>query len=142
NAGDAATSASWVDRVYLSTNGQLAGATLLASVTRPADLAPSDHYDQSALVTLPNFPDGDYYILIVADAANEQVESDETNNVRSLTISLTSPDLTVSAATAPASAALAETIPVSWTVTNQSNAGAFTDWTDRVYYSADPLFDA
>src|SRR5262249_28875480 len=139
NIGDAATSSSWVDRVYLSANGQLAGATLLASVTRPADLAPGAHYDQVAQATLPNLPGGDYHILIVADAAGNVTEPNEVNNLSAAPNLLTvgHPDLVADSVTvSPTPGVFGQNVTVGWTVRNLG-AAAFASWSDSVYLSSD-----
>ena len=72
-------------------------------------------------------------------------ESDETNNVRAVPITLTVPnvDLIVTAADAPATAKAGATVDVSWTVKNQGTDPATAgDWYDYVYLSTDDKYDA
>ncbi len=57
-------------------------------------------------------------------------------------VDVQSPDLSVTAATAPAAGTLGQTLAVSWTVTNLGTDPAVEGWSDRVYLSTDPVFDA
>ena len=83
NTGPGAAQAPWVDLVYLSASGTLAGATLLASVTRASDLAPQGRYDAQAPVLLPAVADGAYRFLVVTDGAGAVFEqAGEDNNLR------------------------------------------------------------
>src|SRR5262249_51539149 len=70
----------WVDRVYLSTTGSVTGATLLGSVTRTAALPGGGHYTASGTFTLPDLADGDYQVLVGADAAGAVAEVSEAHN--------------------------------------------------------------
>ena len=104
-------------------------------------LAAGASYTATQNVTLPNTTIGNRYLLFVADGNNNQGETNETNNVQAVAINLTAPDLVVSAATAPTSATLGETVALSWTVTNQGSVTASADWYDYVYLSDDQTLD-
>ncbi len=118
-------------------------------------IASGDSYTATTDVTLPNDAGiGDRYILFVADEANYQSETDETNNVYAAPIELNIPDvdLAITNATAPATVALSENIEVSWTVANQGTETAFgsfqyddfyydRSWYDSIYLSDDETFD-
>ena len=81
-------------------------------------------------------------MIVKADAFSAQTEISENNNLRSFPITITAPDLTVSAATAAGTAAVNQSIPVSWTVQNLSaTSPASADWQDRVYLSSDAVLD-
>jgi hypothetical protein len=54
NPGEATAAGPWVDRVFYSPNGQLAGATLLGSRTRSTALATGESYEATLQVTLPS----------------------------------------------------------------------------------------
>src|SRR5206468_741258 len=77
-------------------------------------------------------------LIAVADAVNNAVvESDETNNTttQSITVTEALPDLVVSALSAPSSAAAGASIAVTDTTTNQGTAQATTSKT-RIYLDA------
>ena len=81
-------------------------------------------------------------LILKADARNNQGESEETNNLQSLPLTIAAADLTVTAVQAPATAALNQTVPMSWTVTNQGTIKAPAVWSDRIYLSSDGQWDA
>ena len=149
NQGTVDAAADWYDSVYLSTNNTFEGfndswiASDLISTQTP--LLAGNSYTFTRNVTLPNRPAGDYFLLFLADDAyrwgNSQRETDENNNVRAVPITIGVPDLTVSAATAPSSGVLGGAIDVSWTVTNTSTVTAPADWSDRIYFSTDEVWN-
>nr|NCR88478.1 hypothetical protein [Microcystis aeruginosa G13-10] len=149
NQGTVDAAADWYDSVYLSTNNTFEGfndswiASDLISTQTP--LLAGNSYTLTRNVTLPNRPAGDYFLLFLADDAyrwgNSQRETDENNNVRAVPITIGVPDLTVSAATAPSSGVLGGAIDVSWTVTNTSTVTAPADWSDRIYFSTDEVWN-
>ena len=88
-------------------------------------LAAGAEYTQTQTVTIPDVGGGTFYLLFVADSYGYQGETDETNNVKAAaSISLSAPDLTVTAATAPATAVLGQAVDVSWTVKNVGSTAA------------------
>jgi subtilase family serine protease len=89
---------------------------------------------------LPITTTGERFLLFKADNYNNQGETDENNNVYSRAINIVAPDLIVSSASAPSSAALNESISLSWTVANQGIGTAAADWYDRVVISTDQIF--
>jgi subtilase family serine protease len=66
-------------------------------------------------------PEGTHYILVKADVTNSVVESNESNNVKvvAITIGRSSPDLVVSSVSAPATARRGTTIAIAHTIRNQ-----------------------
>jgi len=151
NQGTVDAAADWYDSVYLSTNNTFEGfndiwiASDLISTQTP--LLAGNSYTLTRNVTLPNRPAGDYFLLFLADKNaswwldNSQRETDENNNVRAVPITIGVPDLTVSAATAPSSGVLGGALDVSWTVTNTSAVTAPADWSDRIYFSTDEVWN-
>ncbi len=72
----------WIDAVYLSTDGQWdINATLLATVPHTGGLAQNQRYSASATVVIPGVLPGNYQILVRADVANQERESNEANNL-------------------------------------------------------------
>ena len=109
-------------------------------------LASGDSYTYIKDITIPETILGDRYLFFVTDYANLQTETDESNNYLSIPITITSatdevPDLVVNSAITPTSAAIGETISVSWTVTNESEFVTTENWYDYIYLSDDTIFD-
>src|SRR5207249_1014130 len=95
----------------------------------------------SRSVTLPASGAGQRYLLFVTDASNQQGEANESNNLRSVAITVIAPDLAITDTSSPADAVLGQPISFSWTVTNQGTVPANADWRDRVYLSRDAVVD-
>ncbi|WP_039900382.1 CARDB domain-containing protein, partial [Microcystis sp. T1-4] len=69
----------------------------------------------------------------LADRNNNQAESNDNNNTFAVPITLIAPDLVVTSIQSPLETLSGESIEISWTVTNQGNAGATGTWSDRIY---------
>jgi len=142
NEGNRA-SGSWVDRVYLSSDGTADGNDLLlASLSRNGPLNPGEFYDAAVDVSLPIDADGAYKVLVVTNATNSISERPNSNNQGSVDTQVAiSPyaDLAVSNVTAPALAIDdPASVDVAWTVKNQgTGAGRTAQWTDRVMLVGD-----
>lgn len=80
---------------------------------------------------------GAKYLIVRTDVANQQGETDETNNYRAIPINLTAPDLIVSDATVPPTASVGRSISVSFVVTNNSAVPAPANWIDYIQISSD-----
>ena len=145
NLGDVQATHSWYDRIYLSNDQTLDGSdTQVAtfnSGTSGTPVAPGDTYNLTQTVTIPNTALGNRYLLFVADADNNQYETNEGNNIKAIPVEVKAPDLIVSNAEAPASAALGEQITVNWQVTNQGSVSADSDWYDYFVLSDDQILD-
>ncbi|MBN1851576.1 MAG: hypothetical protein JW829_02595 [Pirellulales bacterium] len=75
----------WYDRIYFSTDGILDSSDRLlgsVSVMRDQPLAAEGTYSSQAVVTLPDnlTMDGPYFLILMIDDTNLQVESNEDNN--------------------------------------------------------------
>ena len=135
--------AGWVDRVFLSADGNLDGATLLASVTRAGDLAGGASYNQSAPVVVPAIADGSYRLVVVTDATGVVFEgAAENDNVASTSIQVGHADLVPSIASAPSAATGGTAITVEYDVANQGTAPARASWRDRLFLSTDAALSA
>ncbi len=141
NDGNAPASASWVDRVYLSTDDTLdiGTDTLLASISRSQNLPVGATYSQSRGSSWPNTP-GQYWLFFVTDA-NERVpelagESNNTALVGPIEVANPPlPDLEVVSVVAPAEAVAGQSITVSYTVENTGEEPAIGGWADAIYLS-------
>ena len=65
NHGQVSAGADWADRVYLSNDGTLSGATLLDTVPGPGVLEAGGQYDAELTVNAPSLADGDYHVFVV-----------------------------------------------------------------------------
>ena len=83
---------------------------------------------------------GTYFLFAKADASGQLLELSEHNNIRAATISI-GPDLTVTALTAPGTAAAGSSVLVSETTGNQGAAPAPASST-RFFLSTNALIDA
>lgn len=144
NQGTDPASANWSDTVYLSTDGTLGLDTYVGSYYRytATPLAGGESYSQTLDVNLPGVAAGSYYLLFSTDNWKAQTETNETNNVIALpiTISARNIDLALTAASAPVTAAPGQ-IAVSWTVKNKGTDSIQSFWTDGVYLSKDQTYD-
>ncbi|MHC4994061.1 MAG: CARDB domain-containing protein, partial [Planctomycetota bacterium] len=149
NTGPGEARGPWVDRVYLSADGSLTGATLLATVTRDENIAGLvGNYDESVPITLPVVADGSYRVVVVTDQADAVFEGlpgspAETNNARVSDGALTigHPDLQAQITSAPASVVSGQPISIGWNTLNAGSAATLGAWVDRVYLSLDSDFD-
>jgi hypothetical protein len=85
---------------------------------------------------------GSEYLLIVPDGNQNQAAS---TNVFAVPIAVSTPNVKLATAitSAPSSAALGQTVKVSWTVTNNGTATAAASfWQDNVYLSRSPTLDS
>ena len=134
----------YVDRVWLSADGQLdpAGDRLWATIpSQLPDLAAGGGRLVPASLVVPQdltLAPGSYRILVETDAApGLVVEADETNNVASigtLEIALPPlPDLVVADVIAPPVAMPGSTVSVSWTVKNIGGLDADGAWTTEIH---------
>ncbi|MEA5534013.1 CARDB domain-containing protein [Crocosphaera sp. XPORK-15E] len=163
---DAITASNWTDHVVYSTDdifGNEDDIYLTESRNRnyifgsgSYNVGPNDNYVPSlnpnetytinrSFVGLPSEIIGNGYLLVKTDVNNNQVETDETDNVKAVPITITKPNLVVTDITAPTSVKNGETVAVSWTVQNQggiaTNSSWFsTSWTDSIVYSTDDIF--
>ncbi|HEX8112507.1 MAG TPA: CARDB domain-containing protein [Kofleriaceae bacterium] len=119
----------WFDRFFLSTDATLGtDDVFIGEYARPDNftLAAGASYTASASIHVPTVAAGSYYLILVTDGYGNRVpESNETNNTVAVPITVGQADLVVSSLTGvPGQAAAQQLLPVSWTVINQSTAGA------------------
>ena len=143
NQGLGETKASiWKDDIYLSKDTVLddLDQTLVSLDIRNRTLAPGDTYTVNWSPSI-NFVTevGDYYLLIKANRGgfNQLSETDTTDNLYTLPIQVTAPNLIVSDISAPTLVDPSEEIEVSWTVSNIGDVSAPASWEDHLYLSTD-----
>jgi RHS repeat-associated protein len=142
NQGTGPAVTDWYDSIYLSSDATLdsSGRSLGSwSIAGETPLAVGSSYSKNVSVTIPVDVGlgGSRYLLFVADRSNAQAETSETNNLQAVPITITVPDLVVSAGATPSSTVFGETINLSWSVTNQGTCPAVADWYDSIYLSSD-----
>jgi Ca2+-binding RTX toxin-like protein len=158
------TSFGWFDSVYLSSDTTLDSADVyIGGDYRTQDLAVNSSYQvNSSQVFIPNgIPSsasnpisilGNQYLIFKTNdqvrqevGANPPLELGEinfNNNIYTVPIAITAPDLTVTKVTTPISAPVGSTVQVNWTVKNNSLYTATGYWSDYVYLSSDQILDA
>ncbi|RLC09862.1 MAG: hypothetical protein DRH43_07505, partial [Deltaproteobacteria bacterium] len=145
NNGSGAANANWYDAVYLSDDDILDSSDQRIAyfwIDEQTPLAAGGHYDMTdKSLYIPGDAVGTKYLLFVADYSNYQAETDDTNNMATLQITLNAPDLCVTGVDAPATGVLGQTISVSWTVENIGQYDTTTHWYDKVYVSDDTILD-
>lgn len=149
NAGITPANVVWRDSIFLATNGNsLVGATRLATLparggagTAPATLDPGASYTNSLSVTLPSnksLSPGNYYLTVMIDASGDLPETEETNNLKTTSVTLQAaplPDLAISAVLAPPTVQPGSGYTLIWAITNQGTAEAKGPWRDAVMVS-------
>ncbi|MCA2813573.1 MAG: hypothetical protein IM477_13910, partial [Microcystis sp. M090S1] len=146
NQGTTDAPADWYDVIYLSSDNIPGNGndSYIAEqfISTQTPLVANGTYTINRSINLPNVTPGNYYIFFRADAYNNQGETNENNNYsQAIPITIGSPDLIVSNATAPESGALGGTVSLSWTVQNQGTVEAPADWTDYIYWSSNDTYD-
>jgi subtilase family serine protease len=151
NAGTGATSAPfWKDGVYLSADAVLDATDIpLKLVGNQSFLAAGEAYSSSAAVTATGVSDGEYFVLVKADATAPGFVDEfisEGNNVgigpRIRVHSPPLPDLIVTNVAAPPLSLSGQRIDVAYAVRNVGPGSvAASTWFDDVYLSTDSLFD-
>ena len=143
NQGVVNASADWYDRVYLSDDETLDGSDQQIAIRwsgSDTPLAPNDTYSANVTVTVPNNATlGHRFLLFVADSSNSQAETDETNNLVAIpvTVDALAVDLVVSDISAPPEGVSGQSVTLNWTVTNDGTDSISKTWTDRIYLSND-----
>jgi subtilase family serine protease len=149
NQGSATASADWWDAIYLSDDPYLDTSSYNyndiylggAFAGNKTPLSAGDSYTLDANIRIADVLPGSKYLIFAGDSNRAQAESNENNNYYAIPIALTASDLTVSATSAPATAAIGDSVEVSWTVNNQGITNALNQWDDGVYISDDTTLD-
>jgi hypothetical protein len=152
NQGDAATSRSWYDAVYISHTQQLDdyAENWLGYIWRgsnqtalDAQGGAHDSYTATVNVTVQDWVNGgNYYFVVQTNLWEYQPESKYDNDVgaTSGTFNLAAPDLALTNASASQSATVGETIPVTYTVTNLNSVAATAQSGDAIFLSHSTTF--
>ena len=153
NAGSAGAPGNWNDAVYIGSTPSFSATTdtFVASFRESSQspLSSGATYTDSESITLPaKAGTGSEYLFFVTnyDAVQQdgsgQGETNYANNTYSVPITVSAPDLTVTTASAPASAIVGAATSVSWTVKDIGSVAAPGDWYDAVYVGTSSIFNA
>ncbi|QIX61065.1 T9SS type A sorting domain-containing protein [Hymenobacter sp. BT18] len=144
NSGKASASASTVG-YYLSTDNVFSTSDVPLATTTGASLAAGASATRSATLAIPSgTAAGSYYVLFVADPSEQVTETNETNNVTSVSLKVTRPQPNLELASATLSAASGlpgAALTSSVTIKNTGTASA-TASTVGYYLSKDAVYDA
>ena len=139
NAGTGRAGAT-TTRIWLSTNKTLGASDVELGTRSIPELAAGAQNIGSTEVTLPAVAPGAYFLLVQADADDDALESDESNNVKAKAI-VVGPDLTIKAMTfEPASPTSSTSTTITLTVRNAGGDTAGASVT-RLYRSANGKLD-
>ncbi|MGF1675600.1 MAG: CARDB domain-containing protein, partial [Rivularia sp. (in: cyanobacteria)] len=137
-SGDVQALADWSDYVYVSSNdAPLESETplLIKSADEKTPLKPGESYTFTEKITLPNAI-GKYNILLVTDPNNNQIETNEENNLFKIPIEVIAPDLKIKLLDTKNTAEFGETLEITWTTENTGKADAIAG-TERIWLSID-----
>jgi subtilase family serine protease len=127
--------------IYLSTDAVITPSDIKIGSRNVGFLYSGVSSSDNTLVTIPStIPGGTYYIGVIADPRNGLEESNETNNAlvgNQVTVSI--PDLVMTAVSGPASAPSGSAITINSTVTAQSTGGGASGFAVGIYLSPDPM---
>ena len=146
NVGDTATSGSWWDKFYVSSDATLGSGDWSFPVLRTTPLAAGESYTVTRDILTPTgWAAGTYTVFAKTDTDGLVGESGESNNVTGgLPITFQLPDLAISGLTVGSATTNKNgsfTFDVSFTVTNTGSATAAGGWNDTVYVSTDASFN-
>jgi len=126
-----ATSGAFTTRVCLARDAALTDQVTIKDLSHTTPLAPGGFSTRTGPLAIPGtLASGTYYVGAIADVNGQVTESDETNNKRSQQIKIGgTPDLVVSALSAPAVVMQGESFMVTETTKNQGTANAIASTT-------------
>ena len=135
NSGDVPTLSGWRDYAYLSLDPFFgSGDQNVDSFYHGDSVASGGSYTVDRTVTIPGNTSTQWrYLLIVADGSQDLGETNESNNVVALPLSLSAPDVTVTTLEAPATVTVGQQVQFTWTVENVGDTTAYGDWNDYLY---------
>ena len=137
NRGTASTTSGWEDSLYISPSATCcAGAVPIGSWPSTATLVPNATYAQVKSIAVPTLGAGSYYLILWANATGTLHEENEANSRLAIPLTITTPDLTPTALSAPAAAATGQGVTVSWSVKNAGTGPTVGTWADKLSLSS------
>ncbi len=145
NQGINPAAGGWVDRIYISPSPVFQGSSayLLKEVPRYQSLPPGESYTTLTNVIIPKI-NGDAFYYVFSDGSMQVFEYDqeENNILRGNACLVNSPDLQVRNVIPPPSGNSGQPVNVAYTIINEGPGKATGTWTDRLYLSQFPVFNA
>lgn len=127
--------------IYLSSDATITQSDTRLAAVGVGPLAPGASSTTTTTVTVPStLPGGTYYLGAIVDPTYLVREANEANNaLAGSTVAVTGPDLFVTSASAPASAATGGTIVVESTVASAASGGGASAVDVGIFLSSDPV---
>lgn len=137
----------WIDKIYLSTDATFNPSldVFLGGFINLTSLNENESYAQAKSITLPNNYVGSYYLIIVSDAENSVLETNNSNNYlvssSQIVIQLSpTPDLRVTMVANPSNAFSGQNTLISYMVKNTGTAQTIPNlWYDQIIFGTDSL---
>ncbi len=143
NEGNGPATQGWLDDLWLSVDQTVDANDLALGSFGGSRIDPNASYSREATISLPAddlLSGGEYFLLLRTDAREAQTESNEANNLMSVSITVAPflpPDLQVTAVTHPATIPSADSVRIDFHVSNAGTAVASGPWTDSIFLSPD-----
>jgi hypothetical protein len=150
NIGSEDAQANWVDEIIFSRSATPTSSDQVllynnSEFTGSLPLGKNQSYTATTTTNLPAVAPGNYFLVYVANQDNAQGETSTANNSIAIPITITAPDLTVTAAsiaTNPATLLPSNSYTANFTVKNIGAVPAYGTWSDIVYLSPTPTYNA
>ena len=149
NVGEVSiTQQNWNDKMFVSYNNTYENidVQLLSKERRNMTLAPNEFYTDTLTFTVPLPYNGDLYLLMMANAANNPYETVQDNNTAAVAVNVILPlpgDLVVTEVSCERTVVSGQMLHATWTIQNiGDNALAGRGLRSLVYVSVDTAFDA
>ncbi len=147
NDGIRSTNASWMDRIYLSSDPVLDASDVVLGTFNsnlPLEIGQSTQY--SADVVLPSRLEGDFYLLVQVNHNGSQFEfNNADNNIDASNLlridRRLEPDLTPTSASVPATIIQDNPFSFTYSVANAGDGPTYGTWYDQIFLSPDEVFD-
>ncbi len=134
----------WKDALYLSSDGNLQGATLLGYREQQGPLVSGETYTGTINFEVPQVGEGSYQLIFKTDASNAVFETNESNNLSADLVEATlalPADLSVAQVMQAAEAFASDEITVSWTLKNEGVNPAEGLLREGLFLSTDQTWD-
>ncbi len=142
NQGSAAVMGS-TTRFYLSRNRVWDSSDTLLSKNTVGGINPSETRQETASITINNnVAAGAYYLLAQADGDGKITESNENNNVLSLLLIVTRPDLKITSLNSPANGVAGNSVNFNYTIRNHGNSSTNVGTQTYFYLSPNRTLDS
>ncbi|MEQ1563438.1 MAG: CARDB domain-containing protein, partial [Nitrospiraceae bacterium] len=152
NTGDGVVAGTWSDEILLSTDDSLGGDQSFGRFAFTDTIAPGSSITRQANINLPIDLLGSRRVVVKTDVGTSSTilsqiyeHANENDNAAiddvAVNIQLPPlPDLVIDNILVPATADSGATVPITYTLKNNGAAAATGTWRDRIYISADDMF--